>query len=107
MKYMYYNEGEKRSKRSASYRAAESDYEDVEEEESDREDREAVARTIINKTASKPHRLSEVAKNDEISRLDKLAKINMGARYELLNANKMMLDFDLGMVRLLLHKNRK
>ena len=36
--------------------------------------------------------------NDEISELDTLSRLNMGARYELLSANKLMVDLDLGMV---------
>ena len=36
--------------------------------------------------------------DDDLKKLDKLSMLNMGARYELLNANKMMMDFDLEMV---------
>ena len=32
---------------------------------------------------------------DEITKMDKLAKINASARYELLNANQQLLDFHL------------
>lgn len=35
--------------------------------------------------------------DDDMARLGKLSLINMGARYELLNANKMLLDFDISM----------
>ncbi len=35
--------------------------------------------------------------DDDMARLGKLSLINMGARYELLNANKMLLDFDISL----------
>lgn len=38
--------------------------------------------------------------DDEIKKLDKLSMLNMGARYEFLNANKMMVDLSLGLVRI-------
>jgi len=34
----------------------------------------------------------------DISKLDELSMMNMGARYELLNTNKLMIDLDLGLV---------
>ena len=38
--------------------------------------------------------------DDDIRKLDKLSMLNIGARYELLNVNKMMVDLDLGFVNL-------
>eukprot|EP00826_Nyctotherus_ovalis_P013516 TRINITY_DN13678_c0_g2_i1.p1 TRINITY_DN13678_c0_g2~~TRINITY_DN13678_c0_g2_i1.p1 ORF type:complete len:152 (-),score=38.23 TRINITY_DN13678_c0_g2_i1:118-573(-) len=38
---------------------------------------------------------------DDIGSLRKLSMLNMGARYELLNANQMMVDLDLELVRVL------
>lgn len=37
---------------------------------------------------------------DDIGKLSKLSVMNMGARYELLNANQMMLNLDLELVRI-------
>jgi hypothetical protein len=34
---------------------------------------------------------------DEVQKLDKLSLINMGARYELLNANQMLVDLDMSL----------
>eukprot|EP00826_Nyctotherus_ovalis_P040637 TRINITY_DN4024_c0_g1_i2.p1 TRINITY_DN4024_c0_g1~~TRINITY_DN4024_c0_g1_i2.p1 ORF type:complete len:155 (-),score=28.07 TRINITY_DN4024_c0_g1_i2:274-738(-) len=39
---------------------------------------------------------------NDIATLNKLSAMNMGARYELLNANKMMVDLDLELVRVLI-----
>ena len=42
----------------------------------------------------------ELCKNDnddDIEKLDKLSLINMGARYELLNANRMLVDLDVSL----------
>ncbi len=56
-------------------------------------------------TSGKAKRLSHIettvensAEDDDIKKLDRLSLLNMGARYELLNANKMMLDLDLELV---------
>eukprot|EP00826_Nyctotherus_ovalis_P056270 TRINITY_DN7560_c0_g1_i4.p1 TRINITY_DN7560_c0_g1~~TRINITY_DN7560_c0_g1_i4.p1 ORF type:complete len:185 (-),score=15.28 TRINITY_DN7560_c0_g1_i4:188-742(-) len=40
--------------------------------------------------------------DDDIRKLDKLSIMNVGARYELLNTNKLMIDLDLGLVFYLL-----
>ena len=88
MKYMFYDEGKKKNQ---TYRASESDAENQDESD-DKEDQPRAN----NQTASKSKRV-----DDEISKLDRLSLINMGARYELLNANKMLLDLDLGLVKLL------
>ena len=98
MKYMFNGEDKKKSKKYMSYRAAESDNES--KEESDKEEsHEVEIRESNNKTAARPNRLSRIEEgSDEISKLDRLSLLNMGARYELLNANKMMLDLDIGLV---------
>ena len=44
--------------------------------------------------AKRIHR-SQFGNGDEVSKLQNLSYINMGARYELLNANKMFLDFNI------------
>ena len=44
-----------------------------------------------------PDSICEEDNDDDMARLDKLSLINMGARYELLNANQMLVDLDISL----------
>lgn len=104
MNYMYNNleKKDKHQKGNAiSYRAAESDTEKA-NDSVEEVFASSSTRQKNNRTASKHNRVKKNDTcNDEIDNLDKLSMINLGARYELLNANKMMVDLDIGLVYLL------
>lgn len=58
--------------------------------------------------ANTPGCIREEDNDDDMARLGKLSLINMGARYELLNANKMLVDLDISLrVRLFTSTNRR
>ena len=88
LKYMYCNEGKKGKRYDSFHESEEEGAEEAEKRASDE---------ILKSPAAR--RLSDAkGKEDEISQLDKLSMLNIGARFELLNAKRMMLDLDLGLV---------
>lgn len=96
MKYMFDNDKKtpEKIKRSSSFREIErsnlGEPENIPETESPE-------KTQDQNISYKPLKI-HAPEDDEMEKLDKLSLLNMGARYELLNTNKMMLDLDLELV---------